>query len=854
ERCTQTKIANIYIRFEIQTNRILYPFRRETLMSLMETLSWLQANLNTSLQMLTISMVATSQRQIDLIVTNSKSSLSDTSQMLDVANRMNQSSISIDGRLDMLEQHINQVELNIRRTQARSVPTIASLSSISDIQRGDDDNVGSLTISRYRKYRNRCMCSHHNQSQLSGWGDLEARHEYVCPFHRQDKRIFSIFKRWVFCNRILKLSIRASITVQMGAGGFFISPKIHFRPIVSAESPVFCLLRETEKCLKSEMIGPEIEGAQKKLLALFAEGKGAPLDTLPNGDTILHMIAGWQKYSHQWDSNSWLIWRAFINVILQQGLLPDRVNDQGETPADIMIQYYRSRHQEQPTLDICSDLLNAGGHMTHQALDWRHHPNVFNPCYYMTRFDGRQDDTMWDDYSIQLVWTLRDKKEIQDIDLPEELLPLIHRSRDQLMSAVQKGINLQTWVASYTQWPSGLALLLQHDHTSTEGCLQRACEVNCEESVKLLLNASGYCIGPSVLETASKHNNPAIMKLVVQALASRRKRLQLLAERYLPDEVVSQLGIQSDYLLDIQAHRVYQLLKEKFINVENLEERYEWSVYDHIGINMKLADLLWDIGFRHLDEDKQNTTCLMKLWWSSPPCSFNTFLGKANWFIAKGADLNRQKLGSSATALHILGKDMGKMLHSMESVANVALEMTKLNKTSKDLMCEVLADNIHDDCYCPCSLDGCSGITRLLHGLFRQWPERDIEELLQRLVIMLEILIPLLEPAVQERLVPCVLRFISCQRLEITHTCVHGTFGEKEIPTEEISEIHDEERESILELEQLVVELPSERPTPLFPASLVPWWMHINEVLASRRAPNKEEINKVLETGVVLYG
>lgn len=37
---------------EAQVNRVLYPFRRQTLMSLVENVSWLQDNLNTSLQMM----------------------------------------------------------------------------------------------------------------------------------------------------------------------------------------------------------------------------------------------------------------------------------------------------------------------------------------------------------------------------------------------------------------------------------------------------------------------------------------------------------------------------------------------------------------------------------------------------------------------------------------------------------------------------------------------------------------------------------------------------------------------------------------------------------------------------------
>jgi hypothetical protein len=52
QKCTQTNGSNICTGFSRQVNRLLYPFRRETLMALMELLDWLQATLNTSLQML----------------------------------------------------------------------------------------------------------------------------------------------------------------------------------------------------------------------------------------------------------------------------------------------------------------------------------------------------------------------------------------------------------------------------------------------------------------------------------------------------------------------------------------------------------------------------------------------------------------------------------------------------------------------------------------------------------------------------------------------------------------------------------------------------------------------------------
>lgn len=126
------------------------------------------------------------------------------------------------------------------------------------------------------------------------------------------------------------------------------------------------------------------------------------------------MITSWQDYSSQWDAYSWLSWRALISGLIRSGLSPNRVNDLGETPADRMIERFevfygrRDLRQQHATVDICSDLLNSGGYMTHMALDRRHRPNCFNPWYYM---DGIVH--FFEDFSIRLIWQLADKKGIQ---------------------------------------------------------------------------------------------------------------------------------------------------------------------------------------------------------------------------------------------------------------------------------------------------------------------------------------------------------------------------------------------------------------------------------------------------------
>jgi hypothetical protein len=52
EKCDATKSTRNSTGHNKQISRLLYPFRRETLMALTETMSCLQANLNTSLQLL----------------------------------------------------------------------------------------------------------------------------------------------------------------------------------------------------------------------------------------------------------------------------------------------------------------------------------------------------------------------------------------------------------------------------------------------------------------------------------------------------------------------------------------------------------------------------------------------------------------------------------------------------------------------------------------------------------------------------------------------------------------------------------------------------------------------------------
>jgi hypothetical protein len=326
------------------------------------------------------------------------------------------------------------------------------------------------------------------------------------------------------------------------------------------------------------------------------------------------------------------------------------------------------------------------------------------------------------------------------------------------------------------------------------------------ETIKILINSQKLYIDPMALQVACNHPNEMIMELIVAALADRRRQLQTLVETHLPEEVHLELGISPGTLMSRKAYKAYQLLKASSIDVNGIIEETSWSVYDYIGLNLKSADLLWDSGFRDVDEIDGNTSCIRGLWYSSPPCRLDVFLKKANWLIDKGASITRKI--DSCPSLHYLGHDVGKLLLSLDDFEEFLWQMHELSRESIQLMFTILMDESQDDCCCPCSSTGCSGLTAFLRGMFPTRSDKDLDELINRLAIFIEALTNSHVLPSQERLIDListsVLRFVTCRRLNISHTCIHDYYGG--IDAEEIEEIQDEERLLIFELEGLLAE------------------------------------------------
>jgi len=534
--------------------------------------------------------------------------------------------------------------------------------------------------------------------------------------------------------------------------------------------------------------------------------------------------------------------------------------------------------KQQITIDICSDLLKAGGYMTREALDWRHRENVFNPSYYGWRGDGRRKDDLFEDFSFRLIWRIADEKGLQgnytpkcnrkecdaelnqDIDLPEELQPLVYKSRKLMTAQLRRGTDLHRWIETYTRWGDGLALILQSGHAPTEGALRAACEANCEESVNILVNDHKCFIGNEELAIASFHPNQAIVDLIVSEFIDRRKRLQALAETHLPRSVQAQLRTKSQSLLNVHAYEAYTLLAATSVDLEGLLERHRWSVFDCVGVNLDLADRLWSAGFRGVDDiDDDNKTCLTKAWIDTPPCDLEVFLQKTHWLISKGADVYHQK--SSGSALHDIGNSVGSILYWMKEEEDSSSKVHSLSEPSKALLRTVLSDNTRDDCECACSLNGCSPLTTLLSGLL---PTRTDPETAAKLIHLFAELLrvvlfhsksePEPDQCFKSHLSVGILRFITFRSLDITHTCLHEY---RKIEPEEIEKIQDEEELLILDLESLLTQFLEESNVLglQFPSYITgPWRTNMASFLSTPRPYSVKEITQILESGVILEG
>lgn len=107
-------------------------------------------------------------------------------------------------------------------------------------------------------------------------------HQFGCPKYYEREVTTLVNGKFTILNRFLGYSAYVSVSVIRENAGVTIDPTISIWPVVDWNSPAFQILYEIEEY-------ESINDALAELRSLFDQGKASPRDTLPNGQTLIHV-------------------------------------------------------------------------------------------------------------------------------------------------------------------------------------------------------------------------------------------------------------------------------------------------------------------------------------------------------------------------------------------------------------------------------------------------------------------------------------------------------------------------------------------------------------------------------------
>ncbi len=323
----------------------------------------------------------------------------------------------------------------------------------------------------------------------------------------------------------------------------------------------------------------------------------------------------------------------------------------------------------------------------------------------------------------------------------------------------------------------------------------------------------------------SKYKAEAIFDAAVRLLAKRRRMLEVLVRTSLHSKATQRLRLSSETVLDHKASLAISMLREKIdvpgsLVTVSLSSSSNSTVYHIRGLTLRQAHVLWDHGFRDVDEfDSVGLSALMKCGTSSFLTDYCTteVVKFAAWLVEKGADLHCQQRHafqerivkhrcypgnwleicktnrtSSATALHYLASHLGAYAtKSWQLLGNI----NALSGKARRLVRTVLTDDLPDCCTCACSVGGCRAYTMAVKRYITVGGGYDLTRLYMTQAIAQELNVDQLSLA----WLRCeMVRFCTFEKMELRHTCcMMGYFGE--FNDEVISEPDDEEKREIME-------------------------------------------------------
>jgi len=246
------------------------------------------------------------------------------------------------------------------------------------------------------------------------------------------------------------------------------------------------------------------------------------------------------------------------------------------------------------------------------------------------------------------------------------------------------------------------------------------------------------------------------------------------------------------------------------------------------------AERLFNAGFRDVDQPKKSGTNL----WYHATQHFDwddrhrvEKLELVQWFINKGARLDALHSCYKTTPAQLLAERMAIRIILREKIVphdfrlnfHDSVNSIHQQPTFQSLYGKVFTSGGTDDCICECNSSGCSVIGSVLRTLTQVFDSAKVslDHMLHAILNWLSIDIDS-----HPRMVPQIIRFITFEKLKLTHTCHdHGhllNFGsfrvwgygcepKQPLLEHEVLDIHFIDQGDIRLLEELMVEFETQR-------------------------------------------
>ena len=252
---------------------------------------------------------------------------------------------------------------------------------------------------------------------------------------------------------------------------------------------------------------------------------------------------------------------------------------------------------------------------------------------------------------------------------------MLHRSESLLRKVIRaspQSINQpnnigQTPLHLSLDWPCGIDILLEAgadvDRVDSDGLppIVYACQRSLIEAVQRLGNAECALYPPnmpwffqwhSVLQSAMREEvtfYPQHLKItavarqnvvdcVIELVADRRRRLQVLATTFLPTKAADRLNISGHRVLDEFAASTVSALWDRKIFIPDalLPGSRRTTVYHISCLTIRTARRLWKAGFRDVDgfDHRGRTPLMIRRYFNQ--INLNTELELIAWFQSKG--------------------------------------------------------------------------------------------------------------------------------------------------------------------------------------------------------------------------